>query len=93
MKILSPALSTLPGIRHVEGRIRKIITAKDCIRRVILDDKRTLEADIVFSLYGSVPRTELLRALPVRRRNSCAGSNSQVTWIRCSAQASRISGS
>jgi thioredoxin reductase (NADPH) len=53
------------GITYIEGRVQRVVVQKDCIRRVVLDDKRTLEADIVFSLYGSTPRTELLRALPV----------------------------
>ena len=53
------------GIAYVEGRVQRVVVEKDCIRRVVLDDKRTLEADILFSLYGSIPRTELLRALPV----------------------------
>jgi len=53
------------GIAHTEGRVRKVIAAKDRVGRVVLDDGRALEADILFSLYGSTPRTELLRALPV----------------------------
>jgi thioredoxin reductase (NADPH) len=53
------------GIAYAEGRVRKVMVSRDCIRRVVLDDGRTLEADIVFSLYGSRPRTELLRALPL----------------------------
>jgi thioredoxin reductase (NADPH) len=53
------------GIAYVEGKVRRVVVQKDCVRRVILDDKRTFEADIVFSLYGSNPRTELLRDLPV----------------------------
>jgi len=53
------------GITYVEGRVRRVVVQKDCVRRVVLDDKRTLEADIVFSLYGSHPRTDLLRDLPV----------------------------
>jgi thioredoxin reductase (NADPH) len=53
------------GIGRIEGRVRKVIASKERIRRVVLDDGRTLEADILFSLYGSTPRTELLRELPV----------------------------
>jgi len=53
------------GIAYVEGKVRRVVVEKDCVRRVTLDDKRTLEADIVFSLYGSHPRTDLLRDLPV----------------------------
>ena len=54
------------GIRHLEGRVRQVVVSKDCIRHVVLDNGRRLEADIVFSLYGSTPRTELLRALPLK---------------------------
>jgi thioredoxin reductase (NADPH) len=53
------------GIAHTEGRVRKVITSKERVRRVVLDDGRALEADILFSLYGSTPRTELLRDVPV----------------------------
>jgi thioredoxin reductase (NADPH) len=53
------------GIAYIEGKVRRVVVQKDCVRRVVLDDKRTLEADIVFSLYGSNPRTQLLRDLPV----------------------------
>jgi len=53
------------GIAYVEGKVRRVVVEKDCVRRVVLDDKRTLEADILFSLYGSNPRTDLLRDLPV----------------------------
>ncbi len=53
------------GIAYVEGRVRRVITDPHCVRRVVLDDERTLDADILFSLYGSRPRTELLRALPL----------------------------
>jgi hypothetical protein len=53
------------GIAYVEGKVRRVVVEKDCVRRVVLDDKRALEADIVFSLYGSNPRTDLLRDLPV----------------------------
>ena len=35
------------------------------ISGVVLDDGKALRADYIFSLYGSEPRTELLRALPV----------------------------
>ena len=53
------------GITYAVGRVRKVVTARGCVRRVLLEDGRALEADILFSLYGSTPRTELLRALPV----------------------------
>jgi thioredoxin reductase (NADPH) len=53
------------GIAYVEAKVRRVVVEKDCVRRVVLDDKRTLDADIVFSLYGSHPRTDLLRDLPV----------------------------
>jgi thioredoxin reductase (NADPH) len=53
------------GVDYVEGRVRRVVVEKDCVRRVVLDDDRALEADILFSLYGSNPRTDLLRDLPV----------------------------
>ena len=37
----------------------------DGIERVVLDDGSELRPDYIFSLYGSEPRTELLRGLPV----------------------------
>jgi thioredoxin reductase (NADPH) len=49
---------------YVEGKVRRVVVQKDCVRRVVLDDKRTLEADILFSPYGSNPRTEPCATCP-----------------------------
>jgi thioredoxin reductase (NADPH) len=53
------------GVALVEGRVRRIVASKERIGRVDLADGRALEADIVFSLFGSTPRTDLLRGVPV----------------------------
>jgi thioredoxin reductase (NADPH) len=53
------------GVRFVEGGIARVVVTGDRIDHVVLDDRTTLPADVVFSLYGSEPRTELLRGLPL----------------------------
>ena len=53
------------GIPIRRGRIRRVAAGEDGIEKVILDDGSELRPDYIFSLYGSEPRTELLRALPV----------------------------
>jgi thioredoxin reductase (NADPH) len=53
------------GIALLEGRVRRVTATKERVERVLLEDGGALEADIVFSLYGSTPRTERLRALPL----------------------------
>jgi len=50
-------------VRH--GRVKKVRASAERIERVVLDDGAELRPDYIFSLYGSHPRTELLRALPV----------------------------
>ena len=52
------------GIAFRKGRIRRVEVSESGIERVLLDDGSALRADYIFSLYGSEPRTELLRALP-----------------------------
>ena len=47
------------------GRIKRVAMQDGGIERVILDDRTELRPDYIFSLYGSEPRTELLRSLPV----------------------------
>jgi thioredoxin reductase (NADPH) len=42
-----------------------VVGVPDHIEQVRLEGGRTLDGDLIFSLYGSVPRTELLRRLPV----------------------------
>jgi thioredoxin reductase (NADPH) len=53
------------GIVVVEGRVRRVAAAEERIAGVRLADGRTLQVDVLFSLYGSRPRTELLRGLDV----------------------------
>jgi thioredoxin reductase (NADPH) len=53
------------GIPLRSGRVRRVRAGDGGIDRVELDDGSTMEADYIFSLYGSEPRTALLRALPV----------------------------
>jgi thioredoxin reductase (NADPH) len=47
------------------GRVKRVQASEERIERVVLDDGAELRPDYIFSLYGSDPRTELLRALPV----------------------------
>ena len=53
------------GIPLLRGRVKRVLAGEKGIARVVLADGSTLRADYIFSLYGSEPRTELLRALPV----------------------------
>lgn len=53
------------GIPIRRGRVKRVVAGEDRIERVVLDDRSELRADSIFSLYGSEPRTELLRRLPV----------------------------
>jgi thioredoxin reductase (NADPH) len=53
------------GITLLTGRVRRVVASKKGIDRVVLGDGRVLEADLVFSLYGGTPRTDLLRGLDV----------------------------
>jgi thioredoxin reductase (NADPH) len=53
------------GIPVRRGRIKRVAAGDDGIERVVLDDGSELRPDYIFSLYGSEPRTELLRGLPV----------------------------
>jgi thioredoxin reductase (NADPH) len=58
------------GVRVQRGRIRRVAAGEHGIERVVLDDRSELKPDYIFSLYGSEPRTELLRALPVALTHS-----------------------
>ena len=58
------------GIPIRPGRIRRVAAGDDGIERVVLDDRSELRPDYIFSLYGSEPRTELLRGLPVALNRS-----------------------
>ena len=53
------------GIPVRYGRVKRVRASEERIERVVLDDGAELRPDYIFSLYGSDPRTELLRALPV----------------------------
>jgi thioredoxin reductase (NADPH) len=53
------------GVALVEGHVRRVVASKERVERVTLHDGRTVAADILFSLYGSTPRTELLRGVAV----------------------------
>jgi thioredoxin reductase (NADPH) len=45
--------------------VKRVKAGEGGIERMVLDDGSELRPDYVFSLYGSEPRTELLRGLPV----------------------------
>ena len=47
------------------GTVKRVSAGLDGIERVVLDDGTEMKPDLIFSLYGSEPRTELLRGLPV----------------------------
>ena len=53
------------GITVLAGRLRRVAVSKQGIEQVVLADGRVLGTDMVFSLYGSKPRTELLRGVAV----------------------------
>ena len=53
------------GIPLLRGRVKRVLSGEKGIARVVLADGKALRADYIFSLYGSEPRTDLLRALPV----------------------------
>ena len=52
-------------IDRVQGVIRRVRMEGGDIERVQLEDGRELRPEIVFALYGSRPKTELLQDLPV----------------------------
>jgi thioredoxin reductase (NADPH) len=53
------------GIPVLHGRVKRVAAGEDGIERVVLGDRSELRPDYIFSLYGSEPRTELLRGLPL----------------------------
>jgi thioredoxin reductase (NADPH) len=53
------------GVPLRRGRVKRVIAGEKGIAKVLLDDGSTLRPDYIFSLYGSEPRTELLRGLPI----------------------------
>ena len=52
------------GIAFRKGRVRRVVASESGIGQVRLDDGSVLRPVYIFSLYGSEPRTQLLRALP-----------------------------
>jgi thioredoxin reductase (NADPH) len=52
-------------ISFLEGAVRSVQVKDGDIARVRLDDGRELKPELVFALYGSRPKTELLRRLSV----------------------------
>jgi thioredoxin reductase (NADPH) len=53
------------GIRVVRGEVARALEAGHGLRGVQLAGRARVRAELIFSLYGSEPRTALLRALPV----------------------------
>lgn len=53
------------GIPLLGGKVRRVIAAKGGMTEVLLEDGRRIEAALLFSLFGSTPRSALLRGLPV----------------------------
>ncbi len=53
------------GIQVLSGEVRRVRLSGQNIEGVVLKDGRVLQAELIFSLYGSDPNTELLRGLPV----------------------------
>ena len=53
------------GIQIRRGRVKRVKTGEKGIERVVLTDGSEQRPDYIFSLYGSEPRTEMLRALSV----------------------------
>jgi thioredoxin reductase (NADPH) len=53
------------GIPMIEGRVRRVIAGEAAVTEVVLEDGRRIPADLLFSLFGSTPRSALLGALPV----------------------------
>ena len=52
-------------ISLLQGAVRRVRVKEGDIASVRLDDGRELKPELIFALYGSRPKTELLRALPV----------------------------
>ena len=53
------------GIPVLRGRVKRVLWGEKGIAKVVLEGGEALRPDYIFSLYGSEPRTEILRALPV----------------------------
>lgn len=53
------------GIRVLTGEVRSVRLSGQEIESIRLTSGEILKADVIFSLYGSDPNTELLRHLPI----------------------------
>ncbi|MGY2896455.1 NAD(P)/FAD-dependent oxidoreductase [Deinococcus sp. UYEF24] len=53
------------GVQMLSGEVRRVPLSGRAIGGVVLKDGRVLQAELIFSLYGSDPNTELLRTLSV----------------------------
>ena len=53
------------GIELRCARVKRVVANQERIERVLLDDGTALRPHSIFSLYGSEPRTGILRTLPV----------------------------
>ncbi|WP_027480933.1 NAD(P)/FAD-dependent oxidoreductase [Deinococcus pimensis] len=53
------------GVRLVRGRVRRAVVRENELREVLLADGERLEADLLFSLYGSRPNTAAIAELGV----------------------------
>ena len=53
------------SVQVLSGEVRRVTLSGQDIGGVVLKDGRVLQAELIFSLYGSDPNTELLRSLPV----------------------------
>jgi len=53
------------GIPVLSGEVQRVKLSGQDIEAVVLKGGRVLRAELIFSLYGSDPNTELLRGLPV----------------------------
>ena len=58
------------GIPVRTGPVRRVAVRERGLAQVVLADRSALRVDYIFSLYGSEPRTELLRDIPVARSRS-----------------------
>ena len=54
------------GIPVLSGEVQRVTLSGQDIEGVVLKGGRVLQAELIFSLYGSDPNTELLRSLPVK---------------------------
>ena len=53
------------GVQLLSGEVQRVRLGGQEIEAVVLKSGAVLQAELIFSLYGSDPNTELLRTLPV----------------------------